>query len=251
MFFLKKTLTALVLPPFGLILFAVYGLWILRRYPRVGRSVVGFSLLTLGVLSLPLVADVLIRSLEKQPPISANSLARAQAIVILGGGNYSAAPEYDGDTVSRSSLERARYGVHLQRLSGLPILVAGGAPLGGRTEGETLKDVIERDFRGEVKWVEGLSRDTAENAANSGIMLKSAGLTRIALVSHSWHLTRASELFRREGLEVFSAPTGFTTHSASFFAQILPSAVSLAQSSGALQEWLGIFVQRLSSGVAK
>ena len=251
MFFLKKTLTALVLPPFGLILFAVYGLWLFRRYPRLGRCVIGFALLALGILSLPLVADALIQGLEKQPPISANHLARAQAIVILGGGNYSAAPEYGGDTVSRGSLERARYGVHLQRVSGLPILVTGGAPHGGRAEGETLKDAIERDFHGQVKWVESTSRDTAENAANSAIMLKAAGVTQIALVSHSWHLMRASELFRREGLEVFSAPTGFTTHGESLFAQILPSAVSLAQSSGALHEWLGILVQRLSAGVTK
>ncbi|MCK9285421.1 MAG: YdcF family protein [Rhodocyclaceae bacterium] len=247
MFYLKKILTALALPPIGLILLALLGLWLARRHPRFGRRTAVLSLLALLTLSLPWIADALSHSLESRPPISDRQLARTQAIVILGGGTYPAAPEYGTDTVGRWTLERVRYGVYLQKQSGLPILVSGGAPFGGGTEGDAMKATAERDFHGGVQWVENVSRDTAENAAYSARMLKAAGITRIALVSHGWHLNRAVALFAREGLEVIPAPTGFATGSSSLLEQILPTTKALDQSNRALREWLGILVLRIQS----
>ena len=247
MFVLKKFLTALVLPPFGPILLACLGLWLARRHPRSGHCIVLVALASLATLSLPPVADALLRSLEKHPPISAERLARAQVIVILGGGYYYAAPEYGVDTVDRWTLERVRYGAYLQTLSKLPILVTGSASYPHRPIAESMKEAVERDFRGKVEWVEGASRDTAENAAYSAKVLKKTGIFRIALVSQGWHLSRAAELFEREGFEVLPAPTGFTTQPSSSFARALPSAASLEKSSVALREWLGIFVQGVTN----
>lgn len=246
MFLFKKLLSALVLPPTGLLLLAFLGLWLAGRRPRLGRSIAVFALLAIVALSLPIVGDSLKRSLESNPPISPQQLSNAQIIVILGGGIYPNAPEYGVDTVSSGTLERVRYGAYLQRISGLPILVTSGAPYGGRTEGDTMKEAIERDFHGKVDWLEGASRDTSENAAFSAVMLKKAGISRIALVSHGWHLRRAVELFQRQGLEVAAAPTGFTTPYPTLFPQLLPSAAGLADSSLALREWLGILVQRVT-----
>ncbi len=246
MFYLKKLISALVLPPTGPLLLAWFGLWLTRRHPRSGRVLVFCALFVLTALSLPPVALGLMQSLEQFPPISAQNLARAQAIVVLGGGNYHGAPEYGGDTVGRWTLERVRYSAYLQRHTGLPILVTSGAPYGGRPEGETMKEAIERDLGGKVKWAENASRDTAENAAYSARILKANGISRIALVSHGWHLPRAAELFARAGLEVIAAPTVFSTESPSSFAQALPSAGALLTSSLALHEWLGIFAQRLT-----
>ena len=243
MFYLKKALSALVLPPFGPVLLALAGLWLARRHPRTGRSVAVLALLALLALSLPPVADALMYGLEPASPISAAQLGRAQAIVVLGGGTYYGAPEYGGDTVGGATLERLRYAAFLQRRSHLPILASGGSPYGGRTEGDAMKEALERDFGARVRWVENASRDTTENAARSAAMLRAAGVSRIALVSHAWHLKRAAELFQRRGLEVIPAPTRFATPSPSYFERALPSAGALAQSSEALHEWLGILVQ--------
>ena len=109
-----------------------------------------------------------------------------------------------------------------------------------------MKEAIETDFRGQVKWVESASYDTAESAAYSATLLKADGITRIALVSHGWHLARAVELFERQGLQVLAAPTGFSTDRSLVLAQTIPSASALSASSRALHEWLGIFVQRLT-----
>ena len=91
----------------------------------------------------------------------------------------------------------------------------------GRADAEAMKEAIEGYFGGRVQWVESASRDTAENAAYSAAILKAAGITRVALVSHAWHLRRAVPLFERQGLDVMAAPTGFTTGPPSPFAAAL------------------------------
>jgi uncharacterized SAM-binding protein YcdF (DUF218 family) len=243
MFILKKIAAALVLPPAGPVLLAFLGLWLARRWPRTGRAIAALALLALLALSLPVVSIALSRTLEDQPPIPEESLQRAEAIVILGAGTYNAAPEYGGsDTLNRWALERVRYGAYLQKRTRLPILVTGGSPVSGRPEGELMKEVIEREFHGKVQWVERDSRDTAENALYSARLLKSAGIERIALVSHAWHLRRAAGNFEGQGLDVLPAPIGFASGSGHWLTQVLPSAWALASSSRSLTEWLGILV---------
>lgn len=246
MFLLKKILSALVLPPFGLALLGLAGLWISRRRRRLGLGLATGALVALGVLSVPLVADALMRSLETRPPLSREALAQAQAIVVLGGDDYPAAPEYgDRDTVGRGTLERLRYAAALQRIAGLPILVTGGAPYGGRPGADAMKEVLEGDFRGQVRWVENRSRDTAENAAFSARLLKAAGVSRIALVSQPWHLARGVPLFEGQGITVFPAPTGYSTEPRAFWVSLLPRPGALQESGQALHEWLGLLAGRL------
>jgi len=242
-FVLKKILSSLFLPPFGLILLAAFGLCWSIRHPRAGRTLAFLALVLLAAGSLPLVSTALIAGLEQLPPIAPTELARAQAIVILGAGTYPAAPEYGGDTVSATALERLRYGVYLQQKSGLPILVSGGSVYGERPEAEAMKEAVERDLHGRVRWSEARARDTVDNARFSADILKNAGVTRVALVSHAWHLPRAVEQFERQGLTVFAAPMGYHTHMASTMTPLLPSAASLNTASIAVHERLGRLVQ--------
>ena len=244
MFMVKKLLSALVLPPFGLVVLAFLGLWVGRRHYRAGRGIVMLCLILLLVLSLPIVADGLMKRLEIYPAISNERLSRAQAIVILGGGMNYRAPEYGNDTINRWTLERLRFGARLHAASGLPILVSGGAPFGGRPEAEAMQESLIKDFHAKVTWVENASKDTAENATYSAALLKTAGVSRIALVSQAWHLPRAVDSFAGQGLEVIPAPTGFVSTTPSIFVDLLPSADALARSSNVLHEWLGILVQQ-------
>ena len=248
MFLLKKLLVALILPPAGPVLLALFGLWLTRsksrRWQRGGLWLATLSLLGLLLLSLPIVGKALMAPLEPYPPIAQAQLQRAQAIVILGGGTYFDAPEYGGDTVGQATLERLRYGARLARQSRLPLLVSGGAPSGGRPEGESMREVLESDFGIKVRWVESASRDTAENASRSAPLLKAAGITRIALVSHGWHLSRALPLFEKQGLDVVAAPMAFSTTSPSLARDLLPG--GLGYSREALNEHLGQLYNRLT-----
>jgi uncharacterized SAM-binding protein YcdF (DUF218 family) len=247
MFLLKKLITALILPPAGPLLLALLGLWLTRaksrRWQHAGLWLATLSLLGLLVLSLPFVGNALMAPLEPHPPITQAQLQRAQAIVVLGGGSYHSAPEYGGDTVGYTTLERLRYGARLARQSRLPLLVTGGTPFGGRPEAESMREALQSDFGVKVRWVEAVSRDTAENASLSAPILKAAGITRIALVSHGWHLPRAIPLFEKQGLEVIAAPTAFSTGSPSLVEDLLPRA--MVRSRQALNEYLGQLYNRL------
>jgi uncharacterized SAM-binding protein YcdF (DUF218 family) len=239
-FLLKKILSALLLPPTSLILLAFAGLWLSRRHPGTGKTLIALALATLLILSLPITGNALLRSLETAPPISEAQLKNIQAIVILGGRKNNNAPEYGGiDTVSKSTLERLRYGARLQRQTGKPILVTGGAPFGGRPEADAMAETLKQDFHAKTVWVENRSNDTAENAAYSASILKQHGLTRIALVSQAWHLPRAIKNFEQQGLTVTPAPTGFVDAEADPIAQWLPKASALDKSSMAIKEHLG------------
>ena len=239
-FLLKKILSALILPPTSLVLLAFFGLWLTRKHPRAGKTLIALALTTLLVLSLPITGNALLHSLETAPPITEAQLKEVQAIVILGGGKNNNAPEYGGaDTINKWTLERLRYGARLQQQTGKPILVTGGAPFGGRPEADAMAESLKQNFHAKKIWIEDQSNDTAENAAYSAKTLQQHGVTRIALVSQAWHLPRAKYLFEQQGLTVTLAPTGFTTGEANPVAEWLPNAGALTATSIAIKEYLG------------
>lgn len=246
MFLLKKILTALVLPPAGPLLLSALGLLLIRRRPRLGKSLAWGGLVLLWLLATPLLAQALLGLVEAQPPLQPAQMQRAQAIVVLGGESYFAAPEYGGDTVKGHSLERLRYAARLARASGLPVLASGGSPAGIRPEAEAMREALEADFGVRVRWVEGRSRDTVENAAFSAALLREAGLGRVLLVTNALHMRRAKEAFERAGLEVIPAPTAWQSTAPFSALQLLPSADGLRIAYYALREALGLWVQRLS-----
>lgn len=246
MFIAKKILAALLLPPAGLLLPAFLGLWLIGRergkLRSLGVMLLSVSLTALFALSLPAVGKRLLASLETLPPLSAQQLADGQAIVVLGNGLYPQAPEYGGDTVNAHTLERLRYAARLARNSRLPVLVSGGAPEGGTPEAQAMREVLTQDFKVAVKWTESTSRDTAENARHSAVALKAAGISRIVLVSHGWHLPRAVPLFAAQGMTVIPAPLGFSTPAGDPLLDWLPRDFRLSRI--ALHEYLGRWIDR-------
>lgn len=197
----------------------------------LGAAILALGIMALVALSLPRTGQWLLAGLEgfAQPPdlvplADKGPLASVyapkaslknppQAIVVLGARRYADAPEYDfEDTVGPLGLERLRYAAFLQRKTGVPILVSGGAPGGEQaSEAELMKAVLGDDFRANVKWVEGKSRNTAENARFSAALLAEAKIRHVYLVTQAWHMRRAARDFESAGIQVTPAPTGFHT----------------------------------------
>ena len=233
-----------LLPPANGLLLAGLG-WVLwHRRPQLARGLVAAGLLLLAVLSLPVVGNNLLRTLEGETlkPADANN---AQAIVVLGGRRYRDAPEYGADTVGEATLARVRYAAKLHRETGLPLLVTGGKPDGGElSEAETMRRVLTDEFGVPVRWVEGESEDTRENARQSAAMLRQAGVTRVLLVTHAWHMPRAVRAFAQAGIAVSPAPTLFQRETLSL-RDFLPHWKGMMKSSLALHEWIGMLWYRL------
>ncbi|MCP5141203.1 MAG: YdcF family protein [Gammaproteobacteria bacterium] len=203
----------LLFPPALLILLYVAGLLLWQRRPGTARGMVVAATVLLVLATNPNVVDSLKRAVEVSTPISAEGIADAQAIVILGGGRNTDAVEYGGgDQVSTFSLIRARYGAWLARRTGLPVLLTGGAVRGEEvSEAGLMARLLEEEFGVPVRWREEHSRTTYENAVNSAAMLKAEGIGRIALVTSALHMRRSVEAFEKQGLIVHAAPTDITS----------------------------------------
>lgn len=241
---------AALLPPLSLVLLLVAGLVVQRRR-RLALSLILLSTSALYALSMPWVGGLLLKSLEISGPVSQAQLQTADAIVVLGGGRRFAEAEYGGDTLNSLSLERLRYAAYLHRSSQLPILVTGGKPGGGTlSEGRIMQHILQSEYGLSAKWVEDASSTTWENARFSAPLLKQAGVQRIALVSHAWHLHRAVPLFEAQGLDVIPAGIQFSSSHVDSILDLLPTPVGLRDSTFALHEWLGILWYKLRSIVA-
>ncbi|MDR9436257.1 MAG: YdcF family protein [Thiohalophilus sp.] len=240
---LIRLVESLLMPPGLMILMMLLGSLLIGRFFVTGKILVVGGFVLLIAASLPIVSNNLLALLEQTPPLNATKLKeqRVQAIVILGGGRYADAPEFNGqDTVSKHTLERLRYGARLQRQSRLPVLVTGGNPYARPVaEAELMRQTLEQAFNIPVKWVESASSNTWENARYSQIHLKRAGINRIALVTHAWHMPRSVSAFEQQGFDVTPAPTAYSTRARPLLLQFVPDAGALEDSRKALHELLG------------
>ncbi|HEX5126071.1 MAG TPA: YdcF family protein [Rhodocyclaceae bacterium] len=245
-FFLKKIISVLLVPPLMPIILIGLGLVLLQFRPRLGKYVAWLGLAITIFLSTPASVDLLTGPLEKYPVITPQGLRRAQAIVILAGGQRGYAAEYGGSTPTRLTFERIRYGARLAKRSGLPVLTSGGTFFSRqKPEAELIAESLHTDFGIDTKWIEGRSLDTADNARYSAEILKQAGIHTIALVTHAAHMRRAVNEFREQGLDVIPAPTAFFTGGPGEeeFVDFIPNMTSAYSGWYAVHEWLGLAAQ--------
>lgn len=247
-----QTLSSLLLPPAAPLLLIALGVLLLMRRRRSGGARVAWAgIALLWLLSTPLVAESLLRSLEPPPLPAGAARPEAAAVVVLGGGsNWAAAEEDAGESVSEWTLQRLRYGVRLARETGRPLLVTGGRPMYTRyAEAQLMRHVAEREFHTPVRWVEGDSDNTFENARLSFGLLAPEGRTTVYLVTHGWHMPRARRSFERAGFRVVPAATGYTPRARSWLAAIVPTGLALRQSAIFSRELLGLAVYSVTGRI--
>jgi uncharacterized SAM-binding protein YcdF (DUF218 family) len=238
---LRSLLEALVMPPLALFALAGLGALVHRRRPRLGRALIGAAVVLLWVLATPLVSAALARSLQPDASLDLERLpAGPEAIVVLGADARLDALEYGGASVAALTLERLRYAAALARASGLPILACGGPPRrGGRPVAELMAETLARDFGVPARWTETRSANTRENLARTAELLAPEDIASIFLVTHAWHMPRATGAARAAGLSPIAAPTAFVSWPPAKPSSFLPSAHALRESSWALHEWIG------------
>ncbi len=106
--------------------------------------------------------------------------------------------------------ERIRYAARLAKASGLPVLTSGGLHYGTPpSEARIMAQSLLDDYGVPVRWEEGRSRTTWENARFSAEMLREAGIRRVILVTSAIHMPRSIWSFEKAGLEVVPAPSGY------------------------------------------
>lgn len=236
----------LLLPPTNLLVLIAFGFLLRRRWPATGRAVSAIGVLVLLVISTNAGALLLVRPLEDMnPPLRELADTRAQAIVVLGAGSVERAREYgDIDVPDAVGLVRLQYAAFLQHRTGLPLLASGGNAVPQRnvaSKAEMMARTLREDFKTPVRWVEGKSENTEQNAVYSARMLQADGIKRVLLVTHAMHMPRARQAFEERGIEVVPAPTLFYSHAVWSPYMLIPSASGLYRSYYATHEWVGLW----------
>lgn len=233
-----------VLPPLNMLLLAIGGA-VLGRRPG-GRLLLWVGLGGLVVSALPVVSGALLAMLELGLPDAApvgdgSAGTGAGAIVVLSGDQEAMRLGQAVDwRVGPLTLEREQAGAALARVTHLPVLVSGGAvhPWSPRLA-SLMADSMARDFGVSVRWQEGESQDTWQNARNSAVILRDAGVRRAYVVTQAWHMRRALLAFRRAGIDAVPAPVMIDAkpdfHSGSF----VPSVRGWMETYFAVHELIG------------
>ncbi len=255
--FVKPFLTALLLPPVPWLLLILWGAVRLARQRRLGWTLLLAGVLLEWVSCTAAAADVMSRWLLNPPPalteprrlVSAPPAAGQTVIVVLGGGRADAA-EYPQMSLNPISMERLRYGVWLSRETGLPLAFSGGLSPGSRDgpgEAEIATRITRDEFRHPLRWAEGRSRDTHENALRTVELLRPMGVGRVVLVTHDLHMPRSLAHFRRArdaaglSFELVPAPVGRSVeHPDWALSDFYPTAGGIARMRYTLREWLGL-----------
>lgn len=243
-------LKALLLPPGLQIILIIVGLLVWRWCRWLSKSCLWIGMLSLWLLSLPVVSALLHQPLEAPfIKVSAYEGNQAQAVVVLGAGRHYAAPEYGDDTLSHSALWRLRYGAYLAKRWDLPVVVSGGSvrDFDRISEAEMAANFLTEEMGVETVWLEKQSRNTWQNALYSKNLLDEKSIEKVFLVTHAYHMQRSAYAFKRAGIEYIPMPTGFSSNQAvaAWWRHWLPASTALQRSYLALHEYLGLLFYRM------
>ena len=201
-----------LLPPVGFILLALLGLLLGGLGWRKGRVLVAAGLLASLIAAVPMVSQVLLRTLESGlafREIPAGSPDAPKAIVVLGGTRHFNDPQaallHEMEPAGLS-MERLRAAAILQGRTGLPLLLTGGDAALSRA----MLAMLGGELHVAPRWVEGKSATTWENARFSAEILRGAGIGSVYVVTDGWHMRRALLAFRGAGLIAWPAPSTMT-----------------------------------------
>lgn len=203
--------------------------------------------LWLYLCSTALVADYTMATLETAVPArGVSAVPEMDAIVVLGGATRGDVHLGSlGDLNAQA--DRLLTAAALYKAGKAPVIVAsGGASEGARPEAELMREILAvMGVPGERIVLEGVSRDTRENALYSAQLLKQKGRERILLVTSAFHMRRAVALFERQGLTVYPVPTDYQRLvSQPSVPPWMPMAEDLQRTTIALREHVGYWYYR-------
>ena len=211
------------------------------RYSKSGR-LAWLGVLGLILISWPPVDWLLSRPLEAGYPIKPVEAVTTQAIVVLAGDVNSGNYERPYNVLQQETYERCKFAAWLyQNFGPLPILVSGGPERPGQEPfSVTMREFLEQSGVSSAEiWTEEHSRSTHENATYSADILRHYGIQSITLVVEARSMPRAAACFRKVGLSVTPAPSGFREFGP-LGVEWIPSWKAIRENEATLHETLGL-----------
>ena len=251
----KPVIAALMLPPVPLLLLVLVGARLLLPRRGLGWLVILLSVVLLWLSACTGAVRVLGQlALQAPPALSFDRVRELRAevaakkpvaIVILGAGSEPFAPEYGVSSLQYASLERLRYGLWLAGQTGAPVAFSGGtgyAQAGSTSEARVAAKIAADEFGRPIRWIEGESHDTRENATLTMTLIKPAGINHVVLVTHGYHMPRALRAFSDAagvGVVIEPAPMGLARNLETPTLEWLPSSTGFRDMRQLLRELIG------------
>ncbi len=249
MFFCKKLLSVMILPPgCFIILLLITAVWLARSRKKLAAAIIFMLALLLWLSATSWVAGGLIHSLEKDWPLPTQ--VKGDVIILLSGGIYRQGSDFSGLGVpSEEMFGRIVSAVRLQKRLHLPIIVSGGAVNSSDyAEAPVVKRVlVDLGVPEQLIYTEVKSRDTAENARYSREICRRLGFSAPIIVTSAFHMRRAMIAFRGEGMRLSPYPALIRTGGKPeiSWANLAPLSSALQLTSTAFREYLGLTVYRI------
>jgi uncharacterized SAM-binding protein YcdF (DUF218 family) len=198
-------------------------------------------------LSIPWGEKTLLLPLETAVEPSLPPDGRRALVVVLSGGLWRGK---DGEAeLGMHTLQRLIGGWEVAREHHWPLLVSGGDP--GNHGGATIAQVMAGRVRqwgfDEPLIVEGESRTTWENLANTRKIMEEEGIRDIVLVTHAYHMKRSllCALRAMEGYRIYPWPVGRLADEGDVVpSDRLPGAGYLYHNMIAIREHVGLFIYK-------
>jgi uncharacterized SAM-binding protein YcdF (DUF218 family) len=236
--YLHKLLPLLV-SPLGVIAFLLFVNFWLKK-----RSLTFFTLILLLIFSLPLTARLIWQGLEKDYPyLEVHSLKTHDAVIVLSGMLHQ---------FEAKGAMQAQWGDPDRFFAGLEILRQGKAKniifTGGkmpwtnaRAEGEVLRDIaLIMGVSDEKIKLSGYASNTAAEASEVAELMNENNFNSAVLVTSSFHMPRAMQLFEKAGISVEAYPTDFkVSGTAVDWLDYIPSADGFRDASSGIREYIG------------
>ena len=259
MFILKKIISAFLYPlPISLLLsfLGLYLLWFTTKQ-KVGKILVSVGLVILTLFSYRVLADKLLRPLERQYDtfeITSSSAApetegdsAIKFVVVLGGGHTSDPELPLLSQINTSPLVRLMEGIRIYRkFPGAKLLLSGGGVFGPVSNAEVMARVAREIGVPEKDIIlESESKDTKDEAM---LIKPIVGKGPFALVTSASHIPRSMALFNKLGMNPIPSPVGHCIKDGqrlnlySFF----PSTENLHKAGLAIHEYLWLIWAKLN-----
>lgn len=252
-FILSKLLDAFLSPyTWGLLLFAAAVPWRMRarsaRSTRRRRMLGAMGLAVLVVGSLAPVSNAMMWRLEHASTPTYDSAVTYDAVILLGGVVDEKAMRTSGQISFNDNVERLIVTHRLLHDGKAQVVIASGENPEAAVLGQQLEDWgIARDRI----IIEGLARNTHENAVFSQAIARARGFERVLIVTSAFHMPRAAECFAAVGMKVDTLSVDYRAHQKWPVAEwIIPRVGELSLSTTVVREVSGRLIYRMQ-GYAK
>lgn len=250
MFFWVSKIFWLLAQPLSLIflLILVGFVFVLLGRRRLAVWSLALGLLIHATVSFTNFGYVLIQPLEDRFAVPSPAPVDVDGIIMLGGATF-ARP-----SAARQITELSEAGDRLTTTLWLAnayptakIFISGGSGVlsdEGESEAETAsRFFLAHGVAADRLVLEGESRNTDENVANTKALLAVDGEGALILVTSAFHMPRSVGIFRQAGIDVIPWPTDYRTPGPHWFGIDIANPIqNISVSTVVVKEWIGLLI---------